>query len=282
MSHEIIRSLEKIQDQVKQELLDVKTYRAFVALDKAIEEISEIEEIARSLTGIRGQVVDRLNDVREYRALLAVEKSVLDISEVLKVLEDASKKRAEATTDIGPIAAPAGQVTDAVGASTSTAAAGQSETHAPATQTAAAMDHGRGYEPAPTPTGDVEFASGGAAHEDDAAPPTVTAAMVHPPSLSTADMANQTGEQHQHPQFTGESAEHGAAHVPHEADAASRSETDMFRHSTTPPAVLMDGQTHQPEQPPEPTRETAEKDANSVVQQGDAPESEDIGVAKVA
>ena len=86
MSHEIIRSLEKIQDQVKQELQNVKTYRAFLALDKAIDEISEIEDIARSLTGIRGQVVDRLNDVREYRALLAVEKSVLDISEVLSVL----------------------------------------------------------------------------------------------------------------------------------------------------------------------------------------------------
>jgi hypothetical protein len=282
MSHEIIRSLEKIQDQVKRELQDVKTYRAFIALDKAIEEISDIEEIARSLTGIRGQVIDRLNDVREYRALLAVEKSVLDISEVLSVLEDASRKRAEAITNIGPIAAPAGQATDAVGASTSTAAAGQSEAHAPATQTAVALDRGHGFEPPPTPTGDVALAPGGAAHEGDAAPPAGTGAMVNRPSLSPADMTRQTGERHQYPRFADETAEHGAADVPREAVAASRSEADTFRHSTTPPAVLMHGQTHQQEPPPESGREAAEKDANSVVQQDDAPESEDIGVAKVA
>jgi hypothetical protein len=106
--------------------------------------------------------------------------------------------------------------------------------------------------------------------------------MVNPPSLSTADMTNQTGEPQQHPQFAGETAEDTTARVVHEADAASRSEIDTFRHSTTPPAVLMDSQTHQQKQPPEPTRETAEHDANSVVQQGDAPESEDTGIAKVA
>src|SRR5947209_7779413 len=119
MGHEIIRELEKIQDQVKQELQNVKTYRAFLAVDKAIEEISEIEEIARSLTGIRSQVVDRLNDVREYRALLAVEKSVQDIAEVLGVLEEASRRRIEATNKPGVTPVPASQPADDVETSNS-------------------------------------------------------------------------------------------------------------------------------------------------------------------
>ena len=112
MTHEIIRSLETIQDQVKQELQNVRTYRAFLAVGQAIEEISEVEEIVRSLNGIRGQVIERLHDVREYRALLAVQKSVQDISEVLGILEESSRKRAEAAAGNGAVAAPAAEVAD--------------------------------------------------------------------------------------------------------------------------------------------------------------------------
>src|SRR5436190_5069131 len=153
MSHEIIRSLEKIQDQVKQELQNVKTYRAFLALDKAIDEISEIEDIARSLTGIRGQVVDRLNDVREYRALLAVEKSVLDISEVLSVLEEASRKRTEAIAD-RTVAAATGQAADAGEVSVSAVAAEPSQPLAATAATTIAPDHGQFAEP-PAATAEV-------------------------------------------------------------------------------------------------------------------------------
>src|SRR5436190_18384999 len=169
MSHEIIRSLEKIQDQVKQELQNVKTYRAFLALDKAIDEISEIEDIARSLTGIRGQVVDRLNDVREYRALLAVEKSVVDISEVLNVLEEASRKRIEATTSSRAVTAPAGQAANPIDVSSSTAEAAPSETHAAAVATTIVIGHGLQFEQPTAATGEVATISDAAAHEGDAA-----------------------------------------------------------------------------------------------------------------
>lgn len=85
---EVIQSLEQIKDRVKNQLLGVKEYRAFLAIQKAIDEISEIGAIVTSLEASRDQVQDRLNGVREYRALLAVEKSIADISDVLGILED--------------------------------------------------------------------------------------------------------------------------------------------------------------------------------------------------
>ena len=104
MTHEIIQSLGVIEDQVKQELQSVRTYRAYLAVGEAIEQISEVEEIVRSLDGIRSQVVERLHDVREYRALLAVQKSVLDISEVLGLLavEMPSRKNCTKVVLISP------------------------------------------------------------------------------------------------------------------------------------------------------------------------------------
>ena len=86
----VIQSLEQIRDRVKEQLLSVKEYRAFLAVQKAIDEISEVREIVTSLETVRDQVQDRLNGVREYRALLAVEKSIADISEVLGILEEAA------------------------------------------------------------------------------------------------------------------------------------------------------------------------------------------------
>ncbi|MBZ0146891.1 MAG: hypothetical protein K8F62_05020, partial [Pseudorhodoplanes sp.] len=66
----VIQSLEQIRDRVKEQLLSVKEYRAFLAVQKAIDEISEVREIVTSLETVRDQVQDRLNGVREYRALL--------------------------------------------------------------------------------------------------------------------------------------------------------------------------------------------------------------------
>lgn len=86
----VIQSLEQIRDRVKEQLLSVKEYRAFLAVQKAIDEISEVREIVTSLETVRDQVQDRLNGVREYRALLAVEKSIADISDVLGILEEAA------------------------------------------------------------------------------------------------------------------------------------------------------------------------------------------------
>jgi hypothetical protein len=283
MTHEIIRSLETIQDQVKQELLNVRTYRAFLAVGQAIEEISEVEEIVRSLSGIRSQVIDRLHDVREYRALLAVQKSVLDISEVLGILEESSRKRAEAAFGNGAIPAPTGQAVD--GSKTLTpfgGAASQSETvavaHPPLASPAIMVD--QTAEQPPEPTGaTVEAASANVAHDGSAAYQFVMNAI----SPSSAVMADQPHEQEQSPQPNSEAIEIAAGKAAHEGEAAaSQSEMHAVEHPPSPSAAVIADQTLEQEQPQPSPGETAENVAINVVHEGSAEELEDVGVTKVA
>ena len=291
MTHEIIRSLETIQDQVKQELQNVRTYRAFLAVGQAIEEISEVEEIVRSLNGIRGQVIERLHDVREYRALLAVQKSVQDISEVLGILEESSRKRAEAAAGNGAVAAPATEVAD----DSKTATAGAAETssaetvavaHAPAAPSATTVDHTNGAEQPTESTGETVGAVAAAAtHESDAASPSVIDTVGHSPFLSSTTTADQAHQQHllHEPTSDAETVEIAAAIAAHLADAASHSEMDAV---APPPTTEMAEPVHEQQQPPEPIRETGENVADSVVHgevhHGSEAEPEDIGIAKVA
>jgi hypothetical protein len=285
MTHEIIRSLETIQDQVKQELLSVRTYRAYVAVGQAIEEISEVEEIVRSLNGIRSQVVDRLHDVREYRALLAIQKSVLDISEVLGLLEESSRKRAEVASGSGVAPAPAGQpVDDSKTSTTVAAAATPAETVAvaqsPTASSATMVDQTSEPERSLEPTGEtVEAVSANATHEGDAASPSAMDAIGHSPFLSSKVMTDHGHEHEQPREPTSEAVEIATPHVAHEGEAASGSEMEAIERSPSPATAAMADHTYEQEQPQQPAEQTAEHAASG---EGAAAEGEDIGIAKVA
>jgi hypothetical protein len=290
MTHEIIRSLETIQDQVKQELQNVRTYRAFLAVGQAIEEISEVEEIVRALNGIRGQVVERLHDVREYRALLAVQKSVEDISEVLGILEESSRKRAEAAAGNGAAATPAAEVADGSKIATAPAAAASSAeavaaAHAPAASGAIMMDHtNEAVQPTESTGETVPAVSTAVAHEGDATSPSVMDAVGHSPFLSSTATTDQTHGQHLplEPSSDAETVEIAAAIAAHLADAASHSEMDAVAPPPAPPTTDMAEPVHEQQPPLEPARETAEHAAESAVHEGSETEPEDIGIAKVA
>jgi len=288
MTHEIIRSLETIQNQVKQELLSLRTYRAYLAVGQAIEEISEVEEIVRSLNGIRSQVVDRLHDVREYRALLAVQKSVLDISEVLGLLEESSRKRADEASGNGAAPAPAGQPVDDNKTSTSVAAAATpAETVAvaqsPTASSAIMVDQTSEPERPLELTGEtVEAVSANATHEGDATSPSAMDAIGHSPFLSSKVMTDH-GHDHEQPQEpTSEAVEIATPHVAHEGEAASHSEMEAIEHPPSPATAAMADHTDEQEQLQQPAEQAAEHAASGGTHEGATAEGEDIGIAKVA
>ena len=87
-SSEVLESLSNIKGRVEAHLRNVKEYRAFLAIQAAMDEISHIGELVTPLEGVKDGVRQRLNDLREYRALLAVEKSIADIANVLGLLDE--------------------------------------------------------------------------------------------------------------------------------------------------------------------------------------------------
>jgi hypothetical protein len=87
-STEVIESLQNIRGEVEAHLRNVKEYRAFLAIQVAMDEISHVGELHSPLESVREGVRGRLNETREYRALLAVEKSITDIAGVLGLLDE--------------------------------------------------------------------------------------------------------------------------------------------------------------------------------------------------
>jgi len=82
----VIQSLEGVRARVVEQLTNVPEFRAFLAIETAIEEVANIPDLIDCLESAKTRIVDRLMKVREYQALLAVEKSITEISEVLGVL----------------------------------------------------------------------------------------------------------------------------------------------------------------------------------------------------
>ena len=106
-SHEIIQSLEAIREKVKEQLMNVREYRTFMAIEKSIAEFSDVNDIVTSLETTKEKIKDRLKEVREYQAMLAVEKSITDISEVLTVLAGTHSATRLATPEAIPVIRPA-------------------------------------------------------------------------------------------------------------------------------------------------------------------------------
>jgi hypothetical protein len=84
----VIQSLERVRDRVKGQLIKVPEYRALLAIETSIAEVSNIPELAACLESAKEKIMDRLMTIREYQAMLAVEKSITEISEVLGVLAE--------------------------------------------------------------------------------------------------------------------------------------------------------------------------------------------------
>jgi hypothetical protein len=93
-STEVVESLRNIRDQVETHLRNVREYRAFLAIQAAMDEISHVGELHSPLGDVQEGVKQRLNELREYRALLAVEKSITDISGVLGLLDEINPRPA--------------------------------------------------------------------------------------------------------------------------------------------------------------------------------------------
>jgi hypothetical protein len=264
MRHEIISSLEKIQDQVKLELQSVKTYRAFLAVDQAIVEISEIEEIVGPLNGIRQQVIDRLADVREYRALLAVQKSVADISEVLGILEESSARRAQSASN-GAAAPPAAEASAPPPAASSTVVSEPVPVDA---------------QPAESSTHTLETVATHPVQEALAESQSASEAVTPPHGL-TAVVWNQSYVAGNPPEHTTEAPEAAATHATHEDEAAAHSSTDeavVAEHAAAAMAVI-DDHTQAEEHRQEPTAEAVDTEDHAVHHHTEA-ENEEI--AKVA
>jgi hypothetical protein len=104
-STEVLESLQSIRGQVETHLRNVKEYRAFLAIQAAMDEISHVGELHSPLENVREGVRARLNETREYRALLAVEKSIADIAGVLGLLDEINPRPVAAAPAVEPAAA---------------------------------------------------------------------------------------------------------------------------------------------------------------------------------
>jgi hypothetical protein len=100
----VIQSLETVRERVKQRLMKVPEYRAFLAIENPIGEVADISDLVAHLQAAKQKILERLSTTREYRALLTVEKTIEDIAEILDVVGNdetfdaapsSSKKQAE-------------------------------------------------------------------------------------------------------------------------------------------------------------------------------------------
>ena len=109
-SPSVIESLERVRERVQEQLIKVPEFRAFLAVETSISEVSHVPDLVDVLQSAKQKIMDRLMTIREYQAMLAVEKSITEISEVLGVLAEGESANTPAApqTDVNesaPIAA---------------------------------------------------------------------------------------------------------------------------------------------------------------------------------
>jgi hypothetical protein len=97
----IIESLKSVRGRVKQRLTKVPEYRAFLAIEKPIAEVTDISDLVAHLYTAKQKILDRLMTTREYQALLTVDKAIKDFSEILDVVgNDRDFETAPAASEI--------------------------------------------------------------------------------------------------------------------------------------------------------------------------------------
>jgi len=85
---DVIRPLESVRERVKQRLMQVPEYRAFLAMEKPIAEVANISDLLAHLQTAQQKILERLATTKEYQALLTVDKAIQDLSRVLEVVAD--------------------------------------------------------------------------------------------------------------------------------------------------------------------------------------------------
>jgi hypothetical protein len=100
----VIWSLEDVRERVTQRLTNVPEYRAFLAIEMPIAEVSQIPDLLVHLETAKQKILDRLNIIREYQSLLTVNKAIKEISEVLEFLGEEGSF--DATPAQGVVPAP--------------------------------------------------------------------------------------------------------------------------------------------------------------------------------
>ena len=103
-SPSVIQSLERVRERVREQLIKVPEFRAFLAVETSILEVSHVPDLADCLQSAKQKITDRLMTIREYKAMLAVEKSITEISEVLGVLAEGE------SVNVTPATPPAPQI----------------------------------------------------------------------------------------------------------------------------------------------------------------------------
>lgn len=101
-SPSVIESLERVRKRVQEQLIKVPEFRAFLAVETSISEVSHVPDLVDGLQSAKQKILDRLMSVREYQAMLAVEKSITEISEVLGVLAEGESASATPETPAAP------------------------------------------------------------------------------------------------------------------------------------------------------------------------------------
>jgi hypothetical protein len=84
----VIRPLESVRERVKQRLMQVPEYRAFLGMEKPIAEVAHISDLVAHLQTAQDKILERLAATKEYQALLTVEKAIQDLSQVLEVVDE--------------------------------------------------------------------------------------------------------------------------------------------------------------------------------------------------
>ena len=98
----VIQTLERVKERVRERLIRVPEFRAFLAVEMSISEVSHVPDLVDGLQSAKQKIMDRLLTIREYQAMLAVEKSITEISEVLGVLAEGESANATPETRGAP------------------------------------------------------------------------------------------------------------------------------------------------------------------------------------
>ena len=98
----VIQTLERVRERVRERLIRVPEFRAFLAVEMSISEVSHVPDLVDGLQSAKQKIMDRLMTIREYQAMLAVEKSIAEISEVLGVLAEGESANATPETRGAP------------------------------------------------------------------------------------------------------------------------------------------------------------------------------------
>ena len=98
----VIQTLERVRGRVQERLIKVPEFRALLAVETSISEVSHVPDLVDGLQSAKQKIIDRLMTIREYRAMLVVEKSITEISEVLDVLADGESANGTPETPAAP------------------------------------------------------------------------------------------------------------------------------------------------------------------------------------